>query len=234
MTDLVTTGTFDRVEQCLRSDRRLSLLAELLYELSLGMRAVYPDAGTEEYRAAAELICYNELLQSLAASLRASVSGRDPGYPDAALLAVLTGDAEVWGCDRQFDRALARAITKVDGTSLDAASTSALGIHERMLAELASLNRLLFITELAAAITAEAQEHERRPDASRRAFVALIEYTTLQRLAIDFLRTALEPQSAPASRSFIDLTIDVSPEQRGNALMRAALERALRTVEAHR
>lgn len=233
MTDLVTTETFDRVEQRLRSDRRLVFLAELLYELSLGMRATYPAAGTEAYRAVAAFICHNELVQTLAESLRSSLNGRGHGYPDAALLASLAGDARIWGCDRPFERALAQSLKNVAGSSRDVTTAAEIGLHQQAVVELASSDRLPFIIELATAIAAEAQSLEPPPDVSHRALEPLIEYITLQRRAVDLFRTALKSDSDIAARLLIDPTIGDSPEKRGDALMRTAVERALKTVDVN-
>lgn len=231
MADLLTTGTSDRVEQRLRADRRLAFLAELLYELSLGMRAAYPAAGTEDYHAVAAFICHNELVQTLAESLRSSLSNRRSDSPNPALLSSLAGDAGIWECDRQFELALARALAHVNRPSRDITSAAELGLHQQALVALASSDRLRFITELAAAITAEAQGLEPRPDVSHRALAPLIEYAALQRLAIDHLRAALKVEDA-AAQPLIDFTSGASPEQRRDALLRMAVNRALVTVEA--
>ena len=110
--DPTVTDVYERSEACLGSDRRLAFLAELVYELSLAARGLYPPDGTDEREAVAGFIAHNEMLQVLSASLRADLGGRGRGYPDRALVEALAGKARTWGREAILKAALKYALAE--------------------------------------------------------------------------------------------------------------------------
>jgi hypothetical protein len=121
--DPTASDVYERAVACLGSDRRLAFLAELVYELSLAARGLYPPDGTEARRAVAGFIAHNEMFQVLADPLRADLGGREGGYPDRALIEALVSKARIWGREATLRSALNHALDETMAS--DAAVTGA-------------------------------------------------------------------------------------------------------------
>jgi hypothetical protein len=114
MASIAPTRVRDLVEEALGSDRRLTFLAKLAWELVVSNRGYYPDPDTDLYRQAGMSICVNEILHNLTSQIWSDLDHGRGGYPDQALIGGMLSKARVWKCEEIWNIMVQRAVERCD------------------------------------------------------------------------------------------------------------------------